>query len=267
MMRSILATATLLLLSAPPLAARSTAADPALVAAVADLHRTAANRLRDRYRHPVETLDFFGVTDRQTVVEFLPSGGWYTEILAPLLDAKGHYIALAGSTPKAQAGLTKLLAGGGPRYAGATTASIDTATGRNTIAPRSVDVVLTFRNVHNLIFDGPDTAPRVFAAFFTMLKLGGTLGVVDHRLPEDRNSALEQSSGYLKRSTVIKLATAAGFRLVAESQVNANPKDKADYAKGVWTLPPALTEGEKDRPRYLAIGESDRMTLKFVKPR
>jgi predicted methyltransferase len=129
-MRSILATATLLLLSAPPLAARSTAADPALVAAVADLHRTAANRLRDRYRHPVKTLDFFGVTDRQTVVEFLPSGGWYTEILAPLLDAKGHYIALAGSTPKAQAGLTKLLAGGGPRYARATTASIDTARGR-----------------------------------------------------------------------------------------------------------------------------------------
>ena len=267
MIRSILVTGTLTLLSAAPLAARSAASDPALVAAVADPQRTAANRLRDRYRHPVETLDFFGVTARQTVVEFLPSGGWYTEILAPLLHARGHYITLAGSTPKAQGGLTKLLAGGGPRYAGATTASIDTATGRSTIAPRSVDVVLTFRNVHNLIFDGPDTAPRVFAAFFTMLKPGGTLGVVDHRLPESRNSALEQSSGYLKRSTVLKLATAAGFRLVAESQINANPKDKADYPKGVWTLPPTLTDGEKDRARYLAIGESDRMTLKFVKPR
>ena len=266
MIRSILASATLLLLNAAPLATRSSAADPALIAAVADPHRTPANRLRDRYRRPVETLGFFGVTAGQTVVEFLPSGGWYTEILAPLLHAKGHYIALAGSTSKAQAGLTKILAGGGPRYTGATTASIDMATGRSTIAPRSVDVVLTFRNVHNLIFDGPDTAPRVFAAFFTMLKPGGTLGVVDHHLPESRNSALEQSSGYLKRSTVMRLATAAGFRLVAESQVNANPKDKADYPKGVWTLPPTLTEGEKDRARYLAIGESDRMTLKFAKP-
>ena len=266
MIRTVLATAILLWPSAAPLAARSTAADPALSAAVADPHRTAANRHRDRYRHPVETLGFFGVTARQTVVEFLPSGGWYTEILAPLLHAKGHYIALAGNTPKAQAGLAKLLADDGPRYAGATTASIDMATGRSTIAPRSVDVVLTFRNVHNLMFDGPSTAPRVFAAFVAMLKPGGTLGVVDHHLPEGRNSALEQSSGYLKRSTVLKLATAAGFRLVAELPVNANLMDKADYPKGVWTLPPTLTEGEKERARYLAIGESDRMTLKFVKP-
>jgi predicted methyltransferase len=263
----VLATAILLLTSAAPLAARTTAADRTLVAAVADPHRTAANRLRDRYRHPVETLGFFGVTPRQTVVEFLPSSGWYTEILAPLLHAKGHYIALAGSTPKAQDALTKLLAEGGARYAGATTASIDTATGRSTIALRSVDVVLTFRNVHNLIFDGPETAPRTFAAFFRMLKPGGTLGVVDHHLPESRDSALEQSSGYLKRSTVLKLATSAGFRLVSESHVNTNPKDKADYPKGVWTLPPTLAEGERDRAHYLAIGESDRMTLKFVKPR
>ena len=267
MNRSNLTSATLLLLSAAPVAAQLTASNSALVTAVTDPHRTATNRLRDRYRHPTETLGFFGLTARQTVVEFLPSGGWYTEILAPLLQAKGHYIALAGSTAKAQAGVTKLLASGGPRYAGADTASIDMATGMSTIAPRSVDVVLTFRNVHNLIFEGPETAPRVFAAFFTMLKPGGTLGVVDHRLPESRNSALEQTSGYLKRSTVLKLATAAGFRLVAESQVNANQKDKADYPKGVWTLPPTLTEGEKDRARYLAIGESDRMTLKFVKPR
>jgi predicted methyltransferase len=117
------------------------------------------------------------------------------------------------------------------------------------------------------VFDGPDTAPRVFVAFFKMLKPGGTLGVVDHRLPEGRDSKLEKSSGYLKRSTVMKLATAAGFRLAAESQVNTNPKDSADYPNGVWTLPPTLEEGDKDRARYLAIGESDRMTLKFVKPR
>ena len=267
MIRSILATSALMMLCATPLVARSTAANSAIVAAVADTHRTGANRLRDKYRHPVETLNFFGMKPQQTVVEFLPGGGWYTEILAPLLNQRGHYIALAGSTPKAQASLTKLLAGGATRYAGATSASIDTATGKSNVSPGSVDVVLTFRNVHNLIFDGPQTAPRVFAAFFTMLKPGGTLGVVDHRLPESRDSALEKSSGYLKRSTVVKLATAAGFRLVGESQVNANPRDTADYPKGVWTLPPTLDEGEKDRDRYLAIGESDRMTLKFVKPR
>ena len=267
MIRSILPAFALMLLCATALPARSTAADPAIIAAVADIHRTDGNRLRDKYRHPVETLNFFGVRPEQTVVEFLPSGGWYTEILAPLLHQRGHYIALAGSTPKAQAGLAKLLYGGGARYSAATAASIDTTTGKNSVATGSVDVVLTFRNVHNLLFDGPQTAPRVFAAFFRMLKSGGTLGVVEHHLAESRDSILEKSSGYLKRSTVIKLATAAGFRLAGETRVNANPKDTADYPKGVWTLPPTLDEGEKDRARYLAIGESDRMTLKFVKPR
>lgn len=267
MIRSILVASTLMLLCATPLTARTPAGVSAIVAAVADPQRTEADRLRDRYRHPVETLTFFGVKPQQTIVEFLPSGGWYTDILAPLLHRRGHYIALAGGTPKAQSGVTKLLARGGTRYAGATAATIDMTTGTNNVAPGSVDVVLTFRNVHNLVFDGPQTAPRVFAAFFTMLKPGGTFGVVDHRLPESRDGQLEKSSGYLKRSTIVKLATAAGFRLVGESQVNANPKDTADYPKGVWTLPPTLTEGNKDRDRYLAIGESDRMTLKFVKPR
>jgi predicted methyltransferase len=267
MIRSTLAASTLILMCATPVAAGLAVFNPAIVAAVADPHRAEANRLRDKYRHPVETLSFFGVKPDQTLVEYSPGGGWYTEILAPLLHQQGHYIGLAGDTPKAQANLTKLLTGGGARYTGATAASIDFATGKSNVAPGSADVVLTFRNVHNLIFAGPQTAPRVFAAFFTMLKPGGTLGVVDHRLPEGRDSALEQSSGYLKPSTVMKLATAAGFRLVAESQINANPKDKADYPNGVWTLPPTLTEGEKNRARYLAIGESDRMTLKFVKPR
>lgn len=259
--------AVMTMLLAQPAQTRPAKGDPAIAAAVADTHRTAANRLRDTYRHPVETLTFFGLKPDQTVVEFSPSGGWYTEILAPALSAKGHYIALAADKPKAQDGLAKLIAGGGARYAGATAASIDMATGQSSVAPGSADVVLTFRNVHNLVFAGPDTAPRVFAAFFAMLKPGGTLGVEEHRLPEGRDRALEKSSGYMKRSTVVKLATAAGFRLAAESEINANPKDKADYPKGVWTLPPTLQEGDTDRARYLAIGESDRMTLKFVKPR
>lgn len=238
-----------------------------IAAAVADPHRSDANRARDRYRHPVETLTFFGVKPGQTVVEFLPSGGWYAEILAPLLSAHGHYIGLAGSSEKAQGGLAKLIADGGLRYAGAMPASIDFATGQSNVAAGSADAVLTFRNVHNLLMDGPDTAPRVFAAFFAMLKPGGVLGIEEHHLPESRDSTAETSSGYVKRSTIVKLALAAGFRLAGESPVNANPKDTADYPKGVWTLPPTLTEGDKDRARYLAIGESDRLTLKFIKPR
>lgn len=247
--------------------AQAKPASSAIATAVADPHRSDANRARDRYRHPVETLGFFGVKPDQTVVEFLPSGGWYAEILAPMLSRHGHYIGLASSSAKAQGGLAKLIADGGPRYAGAMPASIDFATGRSTVAPGSADAVLTFRNVHNLIMDGPDTAPRVFAAFFAMLKPGGVLGIEDHRLPEERDIASETSSGYVKRSTIVKLATAAGFRLAGESRINANPKDTADYPKGVWTLPPTLQEGDKDRARYLAIGESDRLTLKFVKPR
>ena len=125
--------------------------------------------------------------------------------------------------------------------------------------------MLTFRNVHNWKMGG--TADAVFAEAFRMLKPGGTLGVVEHRLPEARDAAAEQTSGYLKESTVVALATKAGFRLAGKSQVNANPKDTADWPKGVWTLPPTYDLGDTDRAKYAAIGESDRMTLKFVRPR
>jgi len=134
------------------------------------------------------------------------------------------------------------------------------------MVPGSVDRVLTFRNVHNLLMIDAATAERVFAAFYAALKPGGILGVVDHRMPESFNTAREKSSGYVKRSTVIHLAKSAGFKLVGESPVNANPKDTHDWPDGVWMLPPTLKLGDKDRERYLAIGESDRMTLKFMKP-
>jgi predicted methyltransferase len=235
--------------------------------AVADQHRSAADRARDRYRHPVETLAFFGVHPGQTVVEFLPSGGWYTGILAPLLSGRGHYVGLVLKGQKAEASLARLLAAGGERYRGATAAVLDPARGTSTVPDGSVDVVLTFRNVHNLIMAGGKTAPNTFRAFYRMLKPGGVLGVVDHHLPETMNRAAEMKSGYLKRSTVVGLAKAAGFRLVGESAINANPKDTHDWPDGVWTLPPTLQLGDTDRAHYLAIGESDRMTLKFVKPR
>ncbi len=239
---------------------------PEIAAAVADSHRSDAEKHRDQYRHPVQTLGFFGVQANQTVVEFNPSGGWYTAILAPMLASKGHYIGLVSHNEKSESSLAKLIAAGGDRYRGATPATLDVATGSSSMADASADVVLTFRNVHNLIMAGDAPANGAFKAFYKMLKPGGVLGVVDHRLPETMDSALEKKSGYLKRSTVIRLAQAAGFRLAGESAINANPADTHDWPEGVWTLPPSLELGDKDRAKYLAIGESDRMTLKFVKP-
>lgn len=239
--------------------------DAAMKRAVADPRRKPENVLRDRYRHPAETLSFFGVTPASTVVEVIPSGGWYTEILAPLLQAKGRYIA---SVPngKGRVAFDKLVASDPARFGKVTVVPFTPAAG--SIAPAgSADIVVTFRNVHNFVMGEEALPAAAFAAFYKALKPGGLLGVEDHRLPEDRDAALEKTSGYLKRSTVVKLAIAAGFKLVAESEINANPKDKADYPDGVWTLPPVYTLKDKDRARYAAIGESDRMTLKFVKPR
>ncbi|KUR73286.1 class I SAM-dependent methyltransferase [Novosphingobium sp. FSW06-99] len=239
---------------------------PAISAAVADGHRASAEVQRDKYRHPVETLGFFGLRGDQTVVEYNPGGGWYTAILAPMLSAHGHYIGLVVHGEKAEASLAKLIASGGDRYHGATAATLDLATATASVPDNSVDEVLTFRNVHNLIMAGDDKASGAFKAFYRMLRPGGVLGVVDHHLPESFDSAAERKSGYLKRSTVIALAEAAGFRLAGESPVNANPADTHGWPEGVWTLPPTLQLGDKDRDKYLAIGESDRMTLKFIKP-
>ena len=235
-------------------------------AAVAAKTRTPANVERDTYRHPVDTLAFFGVKPTDTVVEFSPGGGWYTEILAPMVKTRGRYYALVNAS--GAEGATKLLDGKradfGPK---ASVATIDPATGTSTVPAGTADVVLTFRNVHNLLMSrDPTTGQKVFAAFYAALKPGGTLGVVDHRLPEEMDTAKEKSSGYVKRSTVVRLAQAAGFELAGESQVNANPRDDHDHPGGVWSLPPNLRLGEQDRASYVAIGESDRMTLKFRKP-
>lgn len=237
--------------------------DPAVARAVADPARSATDRARDRYRHPAETLAFFGVTPGKKVVEFSPGGGWYSTMLAKLPARGGSYTALAGSEKGADAA-RKMLADKG--LAG-TVATMDAAAGTSTVPAGSQDVVLTFRNIHNLVMNGSTAAPGAFRAWYAMLKSGGTLGIVEHRLPESADAARERSSGYLKTSTVRRLAEQAGFRLAAASEINANPRDTHDYADGVWTLPPTLRLGDTDRARYLAIGESDRMTLRFVKPR
>ncbi|MDO7833955.1 methyltransferase [Sphingobium sp. HBC34] len=236
------------------------ASDP-IAAAVAAPSRTPANIARDQYRHPAETLAFFGVTASGTVVEYSPSGGWYTEILAPLLRDHGTFYALQ-PTGGYLASYRNFLATKPEVYDKVKLVEYPDALA--TIPASSVDTVLTFRNVHNMVMAGKEAA--TFKAFFDMLKPGGTLGVVDHRLPEARDTALEKSSGYVKVSTVRRIAEAAGFEYVGASDVNANPKDTADWPKGVWTLPPSLSQKEVDRDKYLAIGESDRMTLKFRKP-
>jgi len=244
----------------------------ALGAAIASPARTPANVARDRYRHPAETLAFFDVKPSHTVVEIWPGGGWYTEILAPYL-AKGGGRYYAAAPDWGMSGITKLKAANPALYGAILTADFPAF---DAAAPRvpngTADVVLTFRNVHNWRMgyrrdDKADYSPDAFRQIYAMLKPGGVLGVVDHRLPEKASDERELNSGYIKESTVRRLAQQAGFRLAAASRINANPKDSADWPDGVWTLPPSLRLKDKDREKYLAIGESDRMTLKFVKPR
>lgn len=242
----------------------------ALAAAIAAPTRTPANIARDRYRHPLETLAFFGVRPSDTVVEIWPGGGWYTEILAPYLRAGGG--ELWAATMDGRTGGVARLIEANPALYGTIrfTEFPNFSRGAAPLPAGGADVVLTFRNVHNWRMgsgrQNRDYAAAAFAEMFAMLRPGGTLGVVDHRLPESASDERERTSGYIKRSTVIRLAEAAGFRLAAESEVNANPLDSADWPRGVWTLPPTLALGEQDRARYLAVGESDRMTLRFVKP-
>ena len=238
----------------------------ALAAAIAAPTRTPTNVARDQYRHPAETLAFFGVKPSDTVVEVWPGGGWYTEILAPYLARTGTYTA-AAPLPNGAKGVQALQAKDAARYAKVRIAGFPAKPGDATVPDGSADVVLTFRNVHNWRFGGADQAQAMFDAMFRMLKPGGTLGVVEHRLPEGRDAAAEEKSGYMKESSVIGFATKAGFKLAGRSEVNANPRDTADWPQGVWTLPPSYRLGDTDHAKYAAIGESDRMTLRFVKPR
>jgi predicted methyltransferase len=232
--------------------------------------RSEKNKARDQYRHPKQTLEFFGVNDKQTLIEIYPGGGWYAEILAPLLKGNGHYIAAiikpdkpAGEAADDKKGLAGKFKADPQRFGAAKIVEFVSKT-PTLGAPGSADVVLTFRNVHNMTDEGSEVP--MFKAFFEVLKPGGVLGVVDHRANANADPAKLKETGYLREDDVIKLATDAGFKLEAKSEINANPKDTKDYPKGVWTLPPTLALKDQDREKYLAIGESDRMTLKFVKP-
>lgn len=246
-------------------------ADP-IDAAVAAATRSEANTARDQYRHPAETLRFFGVKPDMTVVEIWPGGGWYSEILGPLLAEDGQlYLAMFSDTAKGpayRARLNKALrdkVAANPEAYGEVKTTHLHIPGETDIAPAgSADRVLTFRNVHNWL--AADEADAAFAAFYKALKPGGMLGVVEHRAKPGTDLDTMKTSGYVTEEKVIELARNAGFELAEKSDVNANPKDTADHPKGVWTLPPSLRLGDEDRVKYEAIGESDRMTLLFKKP-
>ena len=257
---------------APAPAPEQSAPQQAVLAeAIAAPIRTEANRARDLYRHPYETLAFFGVETDDTVVEIWPGGGWYTEILAPYLASGGGTLYLA-APDWGRGGITKLQQANAAVYGGLRLADFPVFDGKAAEIPAgSADVVLTFRNVHNWRMgyrrdDKQDYSALAFQQIYAMLKPGGVLGIVDHRLPESASDERERNSGYIKVSTVRRLAEQAGFRLDASSEINANPKDTTEWPDGVWTLPPSLALKDQDRAKYLAIGESDRMTLRFVKP-
>ncbi len=259
--------------AAPPSTAAATAIAPQLQEAVAGSWRDPANVQRDAYRHPLQTLAFFGLQPTQTVVEITPGGGWYAEILAPYLRANGQYIA-AVVDPLAVAegrgrdyqqrtrdGLEKKLSADAALYDRAKVVAYDPAAPVFG-APASADVVLTFRNVHNWRSNGQ--AEGMFKGFFEVLKPGGTLGLVEHRAKDDVPA--DDKSGYVGQAQVIAMAKAAGFKLAGQSEINANPRDSKDHPNGVWTLPPSNNHDAGDAAKYKAIGESDRMTLRFVKP-
>lgn len=248
------------------------ASKEAIKAAVKNPLRGEASK-RDMYRHPAETLSFFGLQPNLTVVEILPGGGWYTSILNPILSTKGQlyaahfhpYEGAPGYYARSLAGFKEKVAND-PLYKGIEVTEFHHIKAHDIAPEGSADMVLTFRNVHNWYMgDGDEGVEQAFAAFYKALKKGGVLGVVEHRMPESQDQVANKNSGYMKQSYVIAAAEKAGFVLEASSEVNANAKDTADHPKGVWTLPPRLANGDVDREKYVAIGESDRMTLKFVK--
>jgi len=258
---------------APPAEAPLPDVAALLDAAIAGDHRVPANLARDPARHPKETLLFFGLRPDMTVMEVWPgSGGWYTEILAPVLRDHGRLVAASWDPAMdnrfVQEGLKAYRAKLDARpdvYGKVEVVALHYPTAMKPVPDGTVDLVLTFRNIHNWM--PRDAARPMLQAMYDALKPGGILGVVEHRAGTAAPQDLQARSGYVREDYAIGLIESIGFRLVDRSEVNANPADTRDYEQGVWTLPPSLRLGDKDRDRYLAIGESDRFTLRFEKPR
>ncbi len=239
-------------------------------AALKGQHRSEKNVARDVYRHPKETLEFFGLKEDMTVVELSPGGGWYTEILAPLLAEKGSYYAAHGS-PNGSAYSRRAL-GGYLRKLGEDEDTYGKVVVTTLAPPSSVviapagtaDMVLAFRNIHSWM--GGDVLAETFVAAYDALKPGGVFGIVQHRAKDGRDEERMKETAYVSEDFVIAAARSIGFELAGRSEINANPKDTGEWEGGVWELPPSLRGDEADREARIAVGESDRMTLKFVKP-
>jgi predicted methyltransferase len=282
-------TLSALFAGAPAFAADTAAAkprggdkDPALQAAVNGDWRTGDEKARDRYRHPVEALTFWGLKPGMTILEIQPGAGWWTNILAPYAKATGGklYVTAADlANPKLSEGSKKARADFAARFAAKPDVFgkielVNWGAVSRTLPANTFDLILTARSIHGWMQQGPNVAQETFAEFHKALKPGGILAVEQHRA-NPTAGAEKPESGYVSEQHVIDLAQKAGFKLAAKSEINANPKDTKDHPFGVWTLPPALRSSPEnseqpddpkfDHSKYLAIGESDRMTLKFVK--
>lgn len=242
-----------------------------LEAVLAGEHRSAENTARDIYRHPAATLEFFGIKPDMTVVEILPGQGWYTEVLAPFLKDRGRLIAASYGADHPMEflrnyhhGYMAKLDENPELYGRVERVVLQTNPFLREVADATVDMVLDFRNTHNFI-RWDDITEEAFRAYYRVLKPGGVLGIVEHRANPGSNPVETANQGYVPETYTIALAESIGFKLAAKSEINANPKDTKDHPGGVWTLLPRLRTGDEDPAKYRAIGESDRMTLKFVK--
>jgi len=273
MRRAIVIAAASFMLALTGCASSSRDAQSSLDAAINGSQRSDKARARDVYRHPRETLQFFELTPTQAVLEIAPGGGWYTDILAPYLHDSGQlyeaqYLSisadLAAEDSDTDAAYRRKLAAAPAVYGNVVVGTLHAGRFIGFNAHERFDRVFTFRNIHNWIKDGQIDAN--LRAFNDALKHGGVLGVEEHRARPGTTVQQMIDSGYVIEAFVIEHAQAAGFVLVARSEINANAKDTKDYPNGVWSLPPTYRGGDVDRSRYAAIGESDRMTLRFVKP-
>ncbi len=255
-------------------AATSEGTEAKLRASLTGAQRTDPEKARDVYRHPLETLEFFGLRDDMTVVELSPGNGWFTAVLAPVLAERGK-LRVAGSDPNGPPEkestqhareLAARMSKDSASFGKVETLVVNWRSPDLSFGPDgSADMVLTFRNAHNWLAAG--MADKVLAAARKVLKPGGILGVTDHRAKPDAPTDAKtfEETGYVPEAYLVKVVEGAGFKLVGKSEINANPKDTKDYPKGVWTLPPTYELKDVDHAKYEAIGESDRMTLKFVK--
>lgn len=240
--------------------------------AVGSTTRSISNIMRDAHRNPQATLEFFGIREDHTVVEIWPGQGWYTEVLAPLLHDEGKLIAAhfpqdsdVEFFQKTRADYERMLQRRDV-YDVVEMATLDYDPGNPIAEPGTADRVVTFRNVHNWLAVGMDETRTVFAKMFDVLKPGGMMGLVEHRARPGVELQEMIDTGYVSEDLITELALEAGFELVSRSAVNQNPQDMRDHPHGVWSLPPTLRGGNENRIHLMGVGESDRMTLLFVKP-